>query len=962
MSNKILGILVCTILIITAVLPASGSINIKNVNEKIFERNEPIEVLEINRDWSILATYEIPEGASGLAFDGDYLYCGIYGANGDEIYQIDRSNGDYELEFTGPQDDAYGLTYDGEYLWTTHHPGSSSDPALALQLDWDGSLISQFDLPDHYMSGIAYDNGDFWVATYYPDPSTIYKVDDEGTVLKEFTSPDDQPWDVCLQNDDLWIADYWGDTLYKIYTTNGTLIESHASEGVDPAGIVWDGSFLWYCDNGEDYNYDYLYKVDLTGEGTPKINLPVTSHYYGVVTVNDSVSWNATVENEGSADLELENVTFSETGSEYLSCPNTFPITVGPGNETNITLTYEPKDIGKLDAIASIESNDPINPSVEITLTGDAVNPGPDIFLLEDEYDYGSVRINAYTRWFLEIQNKGDENLTIDDITSDDSHFTIDDYVIFPFDIGVLSSAQVGIWFQPSEDIAYSATLTIDSNDPDEDPYTVTVQGSGLEKDYPIGDKLWDFQIVDPYDSSPKAIASIPDINGDGFADVIICSEDDYVRCFNGNAHDKGDVLWEHEIYAGPVYSQKGLAITDDINDDGYKDVVIGSAWGGRLIRTISGKTGEEIWTHDTHEYGDGGWVYQVDCSYDYNDDGVLDVLASTGDDSKDTGPKRVYCLDGEDGTSIWERFLSGPVFSVIGIEDFTGDGQPDVVAGCSNDEETIGYAKGINGATGDISWTFMASGTSVWALEQIDDISDDGIKDVIIGDFYGNIYGLNATNGNLKYSNSLGSVIITRFAKLNDVNGDNHPDIVPAHSTSHEIQVIDGQTGSFVWSHTVADQPWNVARTSDISGDGIDDVMVGTLFNSNFCYFLNGTDGSELKSISFGTPVDAIAAIPDIVGDGSMEMIAGGRNGYVACFSGGLDVGVPNNPPTAPSIEGPGTGKAGTPYDYDFKSIDPDGDDVKYYIDWGDQTYEEWIGPFPSGQTVTRTHTWEKR
>jgi len=54
------------------------------------------------RDWMIVATYPIPEGASGLAFDGVYLYCGIYGANGNEVYQIDPTDGSYQLLFTNP--------------------------------------------------------------------------------------------------------------------------------------------------------------------------------------------------------------------------------------------------------------------------------------------------------------------------------------------------------------------------------------------------------------------------------------------------------------------------------------------------------------------------------------------------------------------------------------------------------------------------------------------------------------------------------------------------------------------------------------------------------------------------------------------------------------------------------------------------------------------------------------------
>ncbi|HIG99141.1 MAG TPA: PKD domain-containing protein, partial [Thermoplasmata archaeon] len=48
------------------------------------------------------------------------------------------------------------------------------------------------------------------------------------------------------------------------------------------------------------------------------------------------------------------------------------------------------------------------------------------------------------------------------------------------------------------------------------------------------------------------------------------------------------------------------------------------------------------------------------------------------------------------------------------------------------------------------------------------------------------------------------------------------------------------------------------------------------------------GVNGSELKKISYGQAVDAIASIPDVVGDGSMEMVAGGRDGKVNCLSGG--------------------------------------------------------------------------
>ncbi|UCF12495.1 MAG: PQQ-binding-like beta-propeller repeat protein [Thermoplasmatales archaeon] len=463
--------------------------------------------------------------------------------------------------------------------------------------------------------------------------------------------------------------------------------------------------------------------------------------------------------------------------------------------------------------------------------------------------------------------------------------------------VGIFNNKTVGNFYESEfkglfDDVSayrYQTALYSTSEGNQENHYEEELQSTEGNRDYPIGEIIWQYQIPPATFNSAKGIRPIPDINGDGIDDVVIGSEDHYVRCISGASTGTGVVLWEHD--AGWVEYQKDLIVTDDLDGDDYNDVVVGTCGGARLIRAISGETGLEIWTHDTHEYGDGGWVYQVDCSYDYNGDDIPDVLATTGGTA--TGPRRVYCLDGEDGTKIWECPLGsprGPGFSVIGIEDFTGDGQPDVLAGASNSGETIGYAYGINGATGSITWTFTAAGSSVWALEQIDDVSGDGINDVIIGDFGGNIYGLDATTGNVEYSNSLGSAIITRFAKLNDVNGDGHPDIVPAHSTTHVTQVIDGYTGSIIWSHPVADQPWNVARIADISGDAIDDVLVGTLFNNNYCYFLNGVNGSELFSTPYPEAVDAIGAVSDLVNDGSMEMVAGGRYGKVVCYSGGLN------------------------------------------------------------------------
>jgi len=65
------------------------------------------------------------------------------------------------------------------------------------------------------------------------------------------------------------------------------------------------------------------------------------------------------------------------------------------------------------------------------------------------------------------------------------------------------------------------------------------------------------------------------------------------------------------------------------------------------------------------------------------------------------------------------------------------------------------------------------------------------------------------------------------------------------------------------------------------------------------------------------------------------------------------------NQPPDAPLISGPSSGKAGKLYSYAFLAGDPDDDDLYYSIFWGDGTFEEWLGPISSNQPISVEHSW---
>jgi hypothetical protein len=92
-----------------------------------------------------------------------------------------------------------------------------------------------------------------------------------------------------------------------------------------------------------------------------------------------------------------------------------------------------------------------------------------------------------------------------------------------------------------------------------------------------------------------------------------------------------------------------------------------------------------------------------------------------------------------------------------------------------------------------------------------------------------------------------------------------------------------------------------------------------------------------------------------------------GDRDEYITGWSEPLIVEVTtedpeNNAPATPIISGPNNGNVGVEYPYTFTANDPDGDDIYYWIVWGDGCPAvEWIGPYASGEELTVSHSFLK-
>lgn len=752
----------------------------------------------------------------------------------------------------------------------------------------DGNFISDFELPATYFSGIEYmEDGTFWATCYYDPDGTAFHLDDEGIVLNQFSTPGTQPWAICQMDENFWIADYDADMIYLV-DGSGQVLESHESIDISPTGVVFDGTYLWYV-AGPTQNNSTLYKVDLGGGGNPVLDIQPSTVNLGDHMVGDNDSFDLSFSNEGGTTGVFTSQGLSGTGMSLLSFEN-LPdeIEVAPGSTEEISIDVSFDAPGVVDLIQTYSTNDPLNDEIEIHIYGEITNAGAVLQTNISSLNYSDIRLFANTRRFIELINTGSEDLVVDNITFNHSEFIIVGSVQFPLNISPLDTFNLGVWFHPESIGNFDDLMSVSCNDPNS-PVNIEINANSVETDSNIGSLLWSYQITEGYDQSPKAMLNIGDINSDGVGEVIACVENNQIMCFNGNSHQTADLIWETEIYSGNIYQQNAIDHFDDIDQDEYDDFIVGTTGGDKSITCISSKTGAVIWKFYTNVIGDGGWVYQVFGQKDFNGDGIKDALAAVGDDSQDYGPKCVFLIDGSNGEEIWRSTFNGPAFSVIGIEDFTGDGLFDVIAGASNGDETQGKIYGIDGATGVAQWNVTSNGSSVWALAQLGDINGDEIPDVMAGDFSGYFYFLDATNGNELESGGIGNNLILRFISPGDITEDGFNDILIA-SSSTSAYLIDGFSAQATWSSQLDDKAWNLAVANDLNMDGLNDVMAGTLYQNNYSYFLDGASGDELSKKAANTAIDALCSIEDICRDWTMEMVVGDRNGLISCYSGGVD------------------------------------------------------------------------
>jgi hypothetical protein len=133
---------------------------------------------------------------------------------------------------------------------------------------------------------------------------------------------------------------------------------------------------------------------------------------------------------------------------------------------------------------------------------------------------------------------------------------------------------------------------------------------------------------------------------------------------------------------------------------------------------------------------------------------------------------------------------------------------------------------------------------------------------------------------------------------------------------------------------------------------------------NDNVSYFFDWDDGTVSGWTGFvpsGTTMN-VSHIWDERGFYNVRVKAKDIWGHESNWSEPLIIFIEIEQPDNPTINGSNSGKTGEKQVFTIVTIDYQGDNVEYYIDWDDNANSGWIGPYPSGMNITVNHTWNNR
>ena len=203
----------------------------------------------------------------------------------------------------------------------------------------------------------------------------------------------------------------------------------------------------------------------------PVLAVQETAVDFGTVEVAQTVQQTITVQNTGTAPLEITGIESDVSGLAFE--PSMF--TLEPEGSQMVTVTFPSSTVGEFSGGINISSNDPdrAKHTVSVSVIVQAA-PAPVLVVGEPAIDFGSIDAEKTVQQTFTIVNTGTAPLEITGIESDMPGLTFDPSM---FTLSPDSSRTVTITFPKPMEGEFSGSINISSNDPDRAKHTLTISG-----------------------------------------------------------------------------------------------------------------------------------------------------------------------------------------------------------------------------------------------------------------------------------------------------------------------------------------------------------------------------------------------------------------------------------------------------------------------------------------------------
>jgi len=326
-----------------------------------------------------------------------------------------------------------------------------------------------------------------------------------------------------------------------------------------------------------------------------------------------------------------------------------------------------------------------------------------------------------------------------------------------------------------------------------------------------------------------------------------------------------------------------------------------------KYVYCLNADTGIEIWKFKTD-----GFVYSSPTVFD-------DKIYIGSQDGY------LYCLNPDTGSAFWSfkyKYEDYSIFSSPAVVDgnvfFSTVGKANVF--CLD-------AQGNGDGTTDMKWIKTIQGYSYSSPCVAND-------KVYVGSDDEYLYCFDTDTGNEIWKFKTGGAVRSTpsFAYGNIYVG----------SDDGKIYCLNAENGQKIWSFL----PLAGGISSPIIVDGKVYFGAASTINPNI-YCVNADTGHVLSRMKIGGMQST--ASPAFADE---KLYIGSDDGKIYCLT---------QAPNTPTINGPTNGKIKTTYSYSFCSEHLYGHELYYYINWGDGTNTGWIGPYSSGEEITKSKSWDQ-